>query len=95
MSEGIKESKEALLGILKVAEVLGPILKDGFQAGADLAAIFAQFSANQELKDKVAAAMDASNKIPAELKDITFAESIDMLIVVAPELPKVLAAWKK
>lgn len=92
---GIKESQELLVGILKVAQVLGPILKDGFQAGQDLPALFAQFATNEELKAAMSAAVDKSNQVPAEVKDLDAVEVVQLLTASLPELIKVLDAWKK
>ena len=92
---GIKESKEALLAILEIAEVLGPILRDGFQAGEDLGKLVAAFASNEELKSKLGAAIDKADQIPAEMGDIDLSEGIELLITAAPELPKILEAWKK
>lgn len=91
----IKESKELLLGLMEVLEAMGPVFKDGFQAGQDLPAILLAFSANEELKSKFQAALDGAGSIPEEVKDLSLSESLELLIAIAPELPKVIAAWKK
>jgi len=95
VQKGIKESQEMLAAILEVAVVLGPILRDGFQAGQDLAAIFAQLSSNDALKSKIAAAVDKANEVPAELKDLDLNEGLQLLIVAVPEIQRVLDAWKE
>ena len=95
MKQGIKETQEMLVAVLKVAEVLGPILSDGFQAGADLSAVFAKFSSDDTLKAKVAAAADKANLVPSELKDLDLAEGLQLLTVALPEIMAVIAAWKK
>lgn len=93
--KGIKETQEMLLAVLEVAKVLGPILKDGFQAGQDLAAIFAQFAVNQELKDKIEAAADKADQVSSEVKDLDIAETLQLLTVALPEIIEVIDAWKK
>jgi hypothetical protein len=95
VQKGIKESQEMLAAILEVAVVLGPILRDGFQAGQDLSAIFAQLSGNEALKAKIAAAVEKANEVPAELKDLDLNEGLQLLIVAVPEIQRVLDAWKE
>jgi hypothetical protein len=95
MEKGIKETQEMVLAILEVAEALGPILSDGFQASKDLPAMFAEFQSNVELQAKVAAAVEKANEVPLELKDLDTKEILQLLIVILPELPKVIDAWKK
>ncbi len=91
----VKESKELLLGLMEVLKVMGPIFKDGFQAGQDLPAILVAFSANEELKAKFQLAVEGAGNIPEEFKDINLSECLELLIAIAPELPKIIAAWKK
>jgi hypothetical protein len=95
MSEGIKESKEVIAALVEVLKGLGPILKDGFQAGQDLTAILTLVVANEQFKSKLQAAIDGADKIPAEVSDLSITETVELLIVVAPEIQNILNAWKK
>lgn len=95
MSEGIKESKEVIAALVEVLKDLGPILKDGFQAGQDLTAILTLVVANEQFKSKLQAAIDGADKIPAEVSDLSITESVELLIVIAPEIQNILNAWKK
>lgn len=92
---GVKETQEMLVGVLALAEVLGPVLKDGFQAGQDLPAILAALASNEDLKAKMAAAVEAADKVPAEVGDLDVAEIFQLVTVSLPQLLKVLDAWKK
>lgn len=95
MEKGIKETQEMVMGILELAEAMGPILKDGFQASTDLALIFAAMSTNDELKVKLAAAVEKANEVPAEVKDLSLSEGIQLLTVALPGILAVIEAWKK
>lgn len=94
-AKGIKETKEMLAAVIELAVVLGPILKDGFQAGQDLGAIIQTFLSNESFKSKLALASDKASEAPSELADVSLAESIELLMVVVPELPKLIKAWQK
>lgn len=95
MSElhGIKETKE----VLKLALVLGGVvagqLKDGFQF-KDLADVFVKMQGDEEKKAIVDAALKDVSKVPDEVKDITFAEGLELVSFLASELPAFLEKLK-
>jgi hypothetical protein len=95
MEKGIKETKEMLLGVFAIVEALGPILKDGFQAGKDLPAMFVEFQSNDELRSKITAAVEKANEVPLEMKDLSLKETIELLTAILPEVTKVIDAWSK
>ena len=91
---GVKETKEMLVGANELTIALLAQLKDGFQM-ADLAALFAKLQADEDFKAKLQAAYDGMAGIPAEMKDISMAEGIELALVQVQYLPKIIAAAKK
>lgn len=91
----IKETKELLAALSELLKALGPIFKDGFQAGQDIPALLALLVSNEDLKVKLQAAVDSAAKIPEEVKDLSLSEDLELLMVLAKDLPEILNAWKK
>jgi hypothetical protein len=91
----IKETKEAMVGLNEVTILLAKQLKDGLQVSQDIAAVVGELLANPELKDKLAEAAKGIQQVPAELKDLSVAEGIQLVMVQVDYLPKLLAAFKK
>ena len=82
MSEalGIKETKEAVQGLLAVSSFLAVRLKDG--AGVDDAAALVQkLMMDDEFKKVLEAAVEGAKQIPAEVKDLSLAESLELALV--------------
>lgn len=90
----IKETKEALVGVLEISVALASVLKDGVQL-TDAADLYAKIWADEAVKAKVLAAIENVKQVPAEVKDITVAEGIDLAIVAAQYVPKIIDALKK
>lgn len=93
MSEGVKELKEALVGVQELALVLVPILKDGVQV-SDAPALWAALGSNEELKQKLFAAWEGVSKVPDEAKDLDMAEAMELVALEVSYLPKFLALFK-
>lgn len=93
MSEGIKETKEAVVGVINLGAILVKELKDGFQV-ADLVAILNDIQNDPIKKAKLEAALADIQKVPAEIKDITMAEGIELAAAVIAELPGLLGSLK-
>src|SRR3990167_5606258 len=62
---GIKETKEAVDGVMQMAMVLVLVLKDGAQLG-DIASVIEKISTDEIMRQKMQAAMDGITKVPAE-----------------------------
>lgn len=90
----IKETKELVKGLLELMKVSAEIFKDGFQA-QDIIDGYVKLSADPVKKAALEAALKDINAVPAELKDISLAEGIELVVVVAQELPSLLEAFKK
>lgn len=90
----IVQTKELVKGLLELMKVSAEIFKDGFQA-QDIIDGYVKLSADPVKKAALEAALKDINAVPAELKDITLAEGIELVVVVAQELPSLLEAFKK
>lgn len=90
---GINETKEALVGLLKLAAILGHSFKDGVQV-ADFAVIMAKLQ-EPAVKEALEKAYEDVEKVPAEMQDISVGEALDLIMVVLPEIKNLLEALKK
>ena len=91
---GIKETKEALIGINEFSLLLAKLFKDGAQF-TDFAELFSELTSNEDLKAKMKAAWEDIQKIPAEIKDIDLAEGAELGIIQIGYVPKFIEALKK
>lgn len=85
----VKESKEAVVGALKLGAFLYGKFKDGVQ-GADFLAILAKFENDPEFKQAIMDAYNDAEKIPAEFGAIDLAGGLELTAAVMKELPAVL-----
>ncbi len=92
--EGVKELREAVRGLLKVAAFLGARFKDGVQFG-DFAAFYANLTQDGEFKTVMNEAWDGYQKIGAEVKDIDAGEGLEVVGDIVDEVPNLLEAFKK
>lgn len=92
--EGVKEIKEALDGSLALGVVLAERLKDGVGID-DLSALWTRWGEDQELRDKLKAAVDGYEKISAEAKDLDLGEGLELASVMVDYVPKYVDALKK
>lgn len=93
--ETVKETKEAIVGVLVLGAIVAKELKNGFQFPADLVQMFAAIQADEAKKAKLEAAVAAIEKVPAELKDLSVSESIELASAIISELPALIEALKK
>ena len=93
MSE-TKETKELVVGFLKLAGLMAESFKDGVQV-ADLATIFQKIQADPMLSKAIQDAYSDVEKIPAEIKEMGLAEAAEILVVALPEIVALLKAVKK
>lgn len=90
---GIKETKEALIGVNEVAVLIASKFKDGVQFG-DFAAFWEAFKNDAEFKAKMEAAYMGYQAIPEEVKDLDIGEGIELAMVQIQYVPKLVAAFK-
>lgn len=87
---GIKETKELLVGVMKMAVLLTNRLSDGFQV-EDLSSILAAMAMDPEFREAVA----GIKELPAEVKDIDLEEGFELGMLVLKKVPEIIAAAKK
>ena len=95
MSESVKESKEAIVGVLVLGAIVAKELKNGFQFPGDLVAMFAAIQADEIKKAKLEAAVADIQKVPAEIGDLSISEIVELAGAVVGELPALIEALKK
>lgn len=93
MEMGIKETKEALIGVNELSLVLIKHLKDGAQL-TDIMAVVDDLKNNPELLEKLKAAKEGIEQVPAEAKDISLIEAGELLMTQVGYVPKIIAALK-
>ena len=91
---GIKETKEAIVGLLELATCLAEKFNDGVQV-KDFSELWAKLQIDEGFKKKLSDAYEGANGIPAELKDLDLYEGVEMSSVVLAYLPKIVDALKK
>lgn len=91
---GIKETKELIAGVFAVAALLVERLKDGAQF-EDAIAFYTAMATDEAFKAKVIAAYDNAKAIPDEMKDLTIEEGFELVMIMLPEVLKIIKSVKK
>ena len=91
---GVKETKEALLGLLKILPILLKQFKDGVQVAEDASALYEKIVKNEEIKAAILEAYDGYDKVPEEVKDISILEFFQLVGAVTPEVIKIIEEIK-
>lgn len=91
---GIKETKEALHGILVLGAFVASRAKDGLKADDGLALVQKLMSDDEEFKKALSDAVDGIGQVPAEVKDLDVQEGLDLIIGAAPDILKIVDALK-
>ena len=89
----MKETKEALVGILALAKVIAELAKDGVQV-QDAISLFAKLQ-EPELKAKVDAAIADVQKVQDEVKVASAADYFDLVMIALPELKSLVEVLQK
>lgn len=92
--EGVKESKEVMIVMLKLAQLLAASFKDGVQA-ADFAVVMAKIMSDEELKKAMLEAYNGVDKVGKEMKDVSLAEAFELIQAAVPEVLKLVEQLKK
>lgn len=90
----IKETKEALDGLMQMSMVLALVLKDGTQIG-DIATIFEKIATDSVLRGKIQAAFEGMGKIPDEITHITVQEGMELAMMMLSFVPQFIAILGK
>jgi hypothetical protein len=90
----VKETKELVVGLLKLSALLAEAFKDGVQA-QDAVAIWAKIQSDEALKAALVEAYNGADKVKEELKDISVAEALEIVAVCIPEIKALIEAVAK
>ena len=91
---GIKELKEAMVGINELAMFLAMRMKDGVGVD-DAMAVWTKLNSDADFKDKMVAAYDGIAGVPAEIKDIDLAEGLELAMLQIKYIPELIESLKK
>lgn len=96
MSEalGIKETKEAVQAILAVSKFVAARAKDGVGAD-DGIALVQKLITDAEFKAVLEAAVDGAKQIPAEVKDLSLSESVELLVLGGKSVVEIVGELRK
>ncbi len=86
---GVKETKEAILALVILGKFVAERLKDGAQLD-DALALGTKLVGDAEFKAVVLAGVEGIDKVPAEIKDLSMVDALEL----AQVLPQILAALK-
>lgn len=92
--EGIKETKEALIGVNEVSLFMCEKLQDGVQF-SDATDFYSKLTSDEAFKAKVKEAYEGYDKIPSEVKDVDAGEGLELASVQVGYVEKFLACFKK
>ncbi len=83
----MQQTKEALIGLIALAKEIILLSKDGLQP-ADAVALASKIASDEAFRNKLLAAVQGVEQIPAELQPVTVEKVIDLVIALAFELKK-------
>ncbi len=81
----MKETKEALVGIIALAKEVVELSKDGLQP-SDIMVLVSKLAADEAFRTKCLNAVQGLEKIPEELNPLTIEKGIDLVLAIALEL---------
>ena len=81
----IKESKEAIIGLVTLGAFVAKRAKDGIDLG-DAGALFQALVGDPVFREKVVGAAKGAELIPAELADLSFEEGIELSLTLVNAL---------
>jgi hypothetical protein len=88
---GINETKEVLIGANEVALLMIKLLRDGVQF-SDFEQVYMNLMQNSEFRAKVLTAYEGVSAVPAEVKDLDLGEGVELVLIQAQYVPKLVAA---
>jgi hypothetical protein len=91
--KGIKETKEVLVGFIKLAAMLAHEFKDGVQS-QDIMPIILKLQ-SEPMKSAILNAYNDIEQVPHEMKDISLAEALSLIPEVLEATKELIAAVKK
>ena len=94
MEQGIKETKEVLVALNKLVVKLAPLFANGIQV-TDIIEGFNAINGDAVAKAEFEAALADIGLLDDELKNVSLAETVELVLLQAKLLPELLAALKK
>lgn len=91
--KGIKETQEMILALLKITKILAVQFKDGIQATDALEIIKKVMT--PELEKLIVEAYNGMDQITEEVKDVSLAEALDLIKIIAPEVMAIIGEVSK
>jgi hypothetical protein len=91
---GIQQTKELMVALGDLSAVVAKAVKAGGQASEIGSRIAADLVTSPTLVAEIKAAADGISEIPAEIKDLSIGESLELLQVSLATTQKALAALK-
>lgn len=92
--KGIKESKEAMIGFIKIAALMASVFKDGIQA-TDFVQIIAKIESDPILKQQLFDAYNGIDQVPGEISDLSLAEGLSIVPELFEALKELFSAINK
>ena len=83
----MQQTKEALIGLIALAKEIVALSKDGVQP-ADAVVLASKIASDEVFRNKLLAAVQGIEQIPAEIQPVTIEKVIDLVIALALELKK-------
>ncbi len=90
---GVKETQEAIEGMLKLGLVLWRQFSDGFQF-ADIGDLIDHYRQNPEFVQAMEEAFEGHQKIPKEMEDLDTHEVFQLVAVIMQYIPQILEELK-
>jgi len=85
--EDVKETKEAIVALVKLGKFLAVQAKDGLDI-KDIGALTAKLVSDEQFRLALVEGIEGSAKIPVEMKEISFEKGIEIALAVIAELKK-------
>lgn len=86
----VKEVRELLVGVMELAVLIAERLKDGFQTD-DVMHLFLKIQSDPVFVE----AFKNLKEVPNEVKDLDVSESVELILVMLPYIPKLVDMLKK
>lgn len=85
MSDGINETKEFLVGAIKLGKFVASKAKDGID-WSDAIAIGQKIATDDEFRSALFFGIAGIQNIPSEIKDLTFPEGVELVTAIVNEI---------
>lgn len=90
----MKETKEVLVSLNELALIVAKHAKDGLQI-SDVNAVVSDCIASNEFKKAMSAAVENIAQVPTEIKNRTIGDIIEIILVEADYISKIISIFTK